>query len=278
MAVVAPGVDCCGREVRVAPNEKGAWFRGGGDCDAGAGDWGDDGDLHAGSRGAAEVAAGDQTGRALALRRQGHCCGWGGYTQDEEFSLFNYELYRRFRDNTPAFTDLAAFEGGGENLAVRRRDAKSRRKTRNGQFVSGNFFRTFGVGPWIGRVFSEADDMDSAASGAVMSYQAWVTKYGADPSVVGRAFQINGKPFTVVGVAAPGFFGADLRGWAICRTSGCPCRRSRVLEGETTRLKVPNSHWLDIIGRVKPGTDPKALESQLKTRASPVAGEPRLRI
>src|ERR1700733_6153972 len=129
-----------------------------------------------------------------------HCCGWGGYTQDEEFSLFNYELYRRFRDNPSAFTDLTAFEGGGENLAVRRRDATEPAQDRDGQFVSGNFFRTFGVGPWMGRVFTDSDDRDSAPPVAVMSYHAWVAKYSKDPSVVGAAFQIDSKPFTVIGI------------------------------------------------------------------------------
>ena len=192
-----------------------------------------------------------------------HCCGWGGYTQDEEFSIFSGELYNKFRNNSPAFTDLAAFAAGGQGLGVRRMGTTQPTQTRNGQFVSGNFFRTFGVGAWIGRVFSDADDQDSAAPVAVMSYQAWVSKYGADPSVIGAPFQINSKPFTVIGVAAPGFFGADLRAWSI-PDFWMPLSQEPLLEGETTRLKVANSHWLDIIGRVKPGTDPQKLESQLK--------------
>lgn len=193
-----------------------------------------------------------------------HCCGWGGYTQDEEFSLFNYELYRRFRDHTPAFTDLAAFEGGSEQLAVRPMGSSQPADTRNGQFISGNFFRTFGIGPWMGRVFTDSDDRDSVPPVAVMSYHTWVTKYGKDPSVVGAAFQINNKPFTVIGVAAPGFFGADLGAGRI-PDFWMPLSLEPVLEGETSRLKVPDDNWLDIIGRVRPGTNPKALEAQLRT-------------
>jgi len=193
-----------------------------------------------------------------------HCCGWGGYTQDEEFSLFNYELYRRFRDNTPAFTDLAAFEGGSENLAVCRTGTSEPAQDRNGQFVSGNYFRTFGIGPWIGRVLNDSDDRDSAAPVAVMSYHTWVAKYARDPSIAGAAIQINGKPFTVIGVAAPGFFGADLGAGRIA-DFWMPLSQEPVLQGETSRLKIPDSNWLDIIGRVRPGTNPKALEAQLKT-------------
>ena len=193
-----------------------------------------------------------------------HCCGWGGYTQDEEFSLFNYELYRKFRDNTPAFTDLAAFEGGSENLAVRRMGTSEPAQDRSGQFVSGNYFRTFGVGSWMGRVFADSDDRDSAAPVAVMSYHTWVAKYGKDPSMVGAAIQINGKPFTVIGIAAPGFFGADLDAGRIA-DFWMPLSQEPVLQGETSRLNTPDSNWLDIIGRVRPATNPKTLEAQLKT-------------
>ena len=192
-----------------------------------------------------------------------HCCVWGGYTQDEEFSIFSDDLYHKFRDNTPAFEDLAAFQGGSLGLGVRRMGSSQPAETRNGQFVSGNFFRTFGVSPWIGRLFNESDDRDDAPPVAVMSYRVWQTKYGMDPSVLGAAFQINGKAFTVVGIAAPSFFGADLRGWAIPEF-WMPLSAEPLLDGETARLKSPNQNWLDIIGRVRPGTDPKALEAQLR--------------
>ena len=76
-----------------------------------------------------------------------HCCGYSGYTQDEEFSIFSWDLYRHFRDNTPEFSDLAAMQGGWSPLALRRAASHQQAETRNGQYVSGNFFRTFGVGP-----------------------------------------------------------------------------------------------------------------------------------
>ena len=87
--------------------------------------------------------------------------------------------------------------------------------TRNGEYVSGNFFRTLGVQPWIGRLMTDADDQEGAPPVAVMSYRIWKEKYGSDPSVVGASYQINGHPFTVIGVAAPGFYGAKLAGWGM---------------------------------------------------------------
>ena len=192
-----------------------------------------------------------------------HCCNWGGYTQWEEFSLFNGELYRRFRDNTPAFSDLAAFQGGSAGLGVRRVGSTQPADTRHGQFVSGNFFRTFGVGAWTGRVLTDSDDRLDANPVAVMSYHTWVSKYASDPSVVGAVFQFNGKPFTVVGIGAPGFFGAELRGWGN-PDFWMPLSAELLIDGDRARLKLPDANWLDIIGRVRPGTDAKTLEAQLR--------------
>jgi predicted permease len=192
-----------------------------------------------------------------------HCCGWGGWTQGEEFSLFSWDLYKHFRDNTPQFADLAALEGGNEALGLRRAGSQAQADTRNGQFVSGNFFRTFGVGPWMGRMLEPSDDVEGAPPVAVMSYRVWKEKYGGDPSVVGAVYQINGHPFTIVGVAAPGFYGAKLSGWGMPEI-WLPVTKEPLLDGVTSRLKEPAQHWLDIVGRVKPGTDPKQLEAQLR--------------
>ena len=84
--------------------------------------------------------------------------------------------------------------------------------TRNGQYVSGNFFRTLGVQPWIGRLMTDDDDQEGAPPVAVMSYRIWHDKYGSDPSVVGAGYQINGHPFTVIGVAPPGFYRSEAVG------------------------------------------------------------------
>ncbi len=193
-----------------------------------------------------------------------HCCNWGGYTQWEEFSLFNNELYHRFKDNTPAFEELAAFQGGSTGLGVRRAGSTQPAETRNGQFVSGNFFSTFGVGAWTGRLLNPSDDREGAPPVAVLSYHAWKEKFDSDLTVVGSVFQFNNNPFTVVGVAAPGFFGADLRGWAMPEI-WMPLSTEPLIDNKPARLTSPRANWLDIIGRVKPGTDPRALETQLRT-------------
>ena len=193
------------------------------------------------------------------------CCNWGGYTQgnDGNFSLFSWEAYKVFRDHTPEFTDLAALQAGNAPLGVRRVGSQAQADTRNGEYVSGNFFRTFGVQPWIGRLLTEADDLEGAPPVAVMSYRIWKEKYGSDPSVVGASYQINGHSFTVVGVAAPGFYGAKLAGWGM-PDLWLPLTTELLIDGATARLKRPNGNFLDLIGRVRPGVNSKTLDAKLK--------------
>jgi predicted permease len=193
------------------------------------------------------------------------CCNWGGFNQgdDGDFSLFSWEAYKNFRANTPEFTDLAALQAGNAALGVRRAGSQSPAETRNGEYVSGNFFKTLGVQPWIGRFMTDADDQEGAPPVAVMSYRVWSQKYGSDPSVVGATYQINGHPFIVIGVAPPGFYGAKLSGWGM-PDFWLPVTAELIIDGDTAQLKGPQRNFLDLVGRVRPGIDPKSLEAKLR--------------
>ena len=119
-----------------------------------------------------------------------------------------------------------------------------------------------GVGPWIGRLMTDADDQESAPPVAVMTYRVWKEKYGSDPSVVGATYQINGHPFTVIGARLPG---STAQRWL---AGVCPILaaidRGVVDRWRTSRLKRPNGNFLDVIGRVRPGVNPKSLEAKLR--------------
>jgi len=193
------------------------------------------------------------------------CCNWGGYTQgdDGDFSLFSWEAYKNFREHSPEFVDLAALQAGNAPLGVRRAGSRAQVDTFNGQEVSGNFFRTLGVQPWIGRLMTDADDQLGAPTVAVMSYRIWRNKYGSDPSVVGASFQINGHAFTVIGVTPPGFYGAKLAGWGM-PDFWLPITSEQILAGDVSRLKRPNENYLDLLGRVRTGVVPQTLEAKLR--------------
>src|SRR5260370_1383632 len=85
---------------------------------------------------------------------KGDCCVNGGFLNDEgDFDLFSYDLYKHIRDNTPEFEQLAAFQAGRNNMNVRRTGGTA--KAERTEYVTGNYFSTFGVGAFAGRVFSE---------------------------------------------------------------------------------------------------------------------------
>lgn len=140
-------------------------------------------------------------------------------------------------------------QSGGDEVTGRRGSEPA--KAQRSEYVSGNYFTTFGIGAFAGRMLSETDDTPGAPPAAVMSYSAWQSDYGSDSSLLGSTFYIQGQPVTIVGIAPPGFFGDRIRSrppalWI-------PLALEPVIERENTNLHVPESNWLFVIGRLKPG-------------------------
>jgi predicted permease len=132
--------------------------------------------------------------------------------------------------------------------------------------VSGDYFRGLGARPALGRLLS-ADDERSAAQVAVISHAYWSRRFGADPAIVGRPIAINHLPFTVVGVAAPGFFGvqpgrapdvwvpmldaAELVPWGF-RPANTP-----------SLLDVRGYWWAQVMARLRDGVDERAARTRV---------------
>ena len=191
---------------------------------------------------------------------QDDCCVNGGFEGDNgDFDLFSYELYRHFQDNTPEFEQLAAFQSGHGLFNVRSGGATA--KAEGGEYVSGNYFSTFGLSAYIGRMLVPSDDAPGAAPVAVLSYQAWQVAHAGDPKVVGATFYLQGQPFTIVGVAPTGFYGDRIDSnppalWI-------PLNDEPLIEKESSILKQPDTNWLYVLGRVKPGTNPGSLQAKI---------------
>ena len=189
------------------------------------------------------------------------CCYWGGYSQEGEFSIFSYDLYKHFRDHTRDFAELAAFEAGGALFGVRREGSAEAAQGYPGEFVSGNYFTMFGVHAYAGRLIAPGDDRPGAPPVAVMSYRLWQQRYGSDPAVIGALFNLDNKPFTIVGITPPGFFGDKLR--AIPPDFFLPLNTEPVI-GSAADPGDVSTHWLDLIGRIQPGADAKSVEAEMR--------------
>jgi hypothetical protein len=118
----------------------------------------------------------------------------------------SYPMYQDFQKQAPAFSYVFCRFATSLSIAYAGRTERV-----NGELVSGNYFQALGVKPAIGRLFTPEED-DRVYKGhpvAVLSYQYWVTRFAADPAVIGKKMIIDDYPMTIVGVSAPGFNGLD---------------------------------------------------------------------
>ena len=148
-------------------------------------------------------------------------------------------------------TSSACAAGKVDNLA----------KPLRGEFVSGNYFSTFGIQAFAGRTIAPSDDQASAPPVAMLSYRAWQQQYNSDPSIVGSAFIVSGHPFTINGIAPPGFFGETLRSnppelWM-------PLQQEPLVNAQNSLLEQSISGWLRVIGRLKPGASTAGVAPRL---------------
>jgi len=190
-----------------------------------------------------------------------NCCINGGMQDD--WSLFSTEQYREFRDHTPGFLSLAAFQAGRSQIGVRRAGSNRPSEPFAAEFVSGNAFDTFGLRAWSGRLLEPSDDQKGAPPVAVISYRMWREKLGQDASVIGASFLINGRAFTIVGIAPPGFFGERLT--SDPAAFWIPLNDSPLIQsGSFDVLDSPELQWLNVIGRIQPDANLKQIEAHLQ--------------
>jgi macrolide transport system ATP-binding/permease protein len=149
-----------------------------------------------------------------------------------------------------------------------------------GELVSDNYFSTLGVRPAVGRAFTPDEFTGVGASPvAIISNGMWQTRFGGDPSIVGRQFRMNGRPYTVVGVAPPEFGGMVP---AVTAQMWIPLSMAEEVEplgnqrttgrspGET-RFEQRGRHWLWLKGRMNPGVTPAQVRSEFETMVSRLA-------
>jgi len=188
-----------------------------------------------------------------------NCCVLGGL--QDSWGMYSYELYQLLRDHTPEFSEMAGFQGGLPAVSARRGGSSGPAQPYVGEFVSGNYFRMFGIDAFMGRPLSPEDDRPGAVPVAVMSYRTWQQHFGLDTSVVGSTFMINQVPYTVTGIAPPGFFGDQLRPdppdfWM-------PLATEPAVDKQNAILNHPDQHWLYIIGRLKAGARPASVQAEV---------------
>jgi predicted permease len=174
----------------------------------------------------------------------------------------SYPMYEDFRDHTNVFSGVVCRYPTAFNVS-----AGGKTERVDGEMVSGTYFPVLGVGAALGRVFTPEDDRaPSAAPYAVLSYRYWLSRYAANPDVIGQKILVNGYPLTIVGVSQAGFDGTD--------PGTSPALRVPIMmNGEMNpvgasfsyNFKSRRGRWVNVIGRLKAGV---TLE-QAKTALQP---------
>jgi macrolide transport system ATP-binding/permease protein len=182
-----------------------------------------------------------------------------GASDDGSYALFATDTWQQLQKNAPEFEELAAMQSGFGTI-IARPDKTREARSLTGEFVSGNYFRTFGLQPAMGRLFTDADNLIGAPLVAVMSYNTWQNNYGGDPSVVGSTFWIDTKAVTITGIAPRGFYGDRLS--STPPDFYLPIESVPVLTNRTF-VHEPGMRWLYIIGRLKPGVAMAPLRAKI---------------
>jgi predicted permease len=158
----------------------------------------------------------------------------------------SYPDFEYFRDRNHVFSEMAAFTAE-TSAVVWNRGGEG--EMLHGAMVSGNFFSLLGVRPALGRGFLAEEDRSGAASTViVLSHALWTDRLGSDPSVLGKVLTLNGRGFTVVGVAPPGFTGL-MAGFAADFWTPLAVHAA---VSPSLDAAERHQHWVVGIGRLKP--------------------------
>ena len=169
-------------------------------------------------------------------------------------AVTTYPVLPALRTAAPAFSELAAYGFKSDYSLGRGAEARNV----SVQLVSGNFFRLLGVRTVLGRVFTDGDDrVPDGEPVAIVSHGLW-QELGGSRNVIGRPLLLQGKTFTIVGVAPRGFSGVDrlkIDVWLPISSFG----NEALGKGW---YNTTNNWWAQIIGRVRDGVAPEVAQQQ----------------
>jgi predicted permease len=164
----------------------------------------------------------------------------------DTFSEFSYPDYRDLRDHSDVFDAVA-----GHTMTQAALGDERESEVVWGQSVTGNFFDVLGVRMHLGRGFTpEEDATPDTHPVVVLSHDLWRNRFGSNAKIVGSVVRLNGRPFTVVGVAPREFKGAK---WALGMNFWVPVMMQGQLTGESAWRERRGWSFLEVMGRLRPG-------------------------
>jgi len=185
----------------------------------------------------------------------------------EPHTDFSYPLYAGLRDHNEALAGMVAYSDTNFGMAAGDQTERIR-----GEYVSANYFSVLGVKPTIGSSFAADDERPGAPRVAVISDALWSRVLQRDASVLQKTIILNGRSFSVIGVA-PGGFSGLLRGMQTDIWISLP--QMGDFDNNPKLMSSPNLSWLNLAGRLKRGTTIQQAQAQLSALLPGVSDEAR---
>ena len=198
---------------------------------------------------------------SFAGSNPGHMHSEGG-SSPGHLHEFSYPMYRDLLQRNTVLNGLIA-----ESPLTLGVTWNNHAESVQAEMVSGNYFTTLGVRPAAGRLFVDGDETAPGANSvAVLSFDYWKTHLAEAP-VVGKTLLVNGTPFMITGVAAPGFHSVV---WGHAPAVFVPLSMEQVLTPEWPYLNDRQAYWIDVVGRLRPGIALATAEASLNTLFFPL--------
>src|SRR5215469_2703155 len=181
----------------------------------------------------------------------GHFNTYGGDDND----YFSYPMYRDLRSMNTVFQDVIANDQ--QNVAI---SWNNQPDMAGCELVSGNYFEGLGIRPALGRLIVPADEALNANLVVVLSFNYWTAHFASDPTVVNQTLLVNAQPFTIIGVAPPGFH-SIVAGSA--EDLFVPLTAKAIITPRWQDLEDRRSQWITLAARLKPGVGRQQAEASL---------------
>jgi predicted permease len=174
---------------------------------------------------------------------------------------FSYPDFMDYRNQSTSFTGLSA-----EDMLQAAIDAENQNDVIWGQVVSANYFDVLQVTPLMGRTFLPDEDKTAGANAVVvLSHSFWQRRLASDPNIVGKTVQLNNRRYEVIGVAPESFVGTK---FALALDFWTPISMAEELRRNPGLLTDRGSHWMNVVGRLKPGVSLEQASAEMSAIAA----------
>ena len=178
----------------------------------------------------------------------------------------SYPNYRDFRDRNNSFSGMMLYRYRALGLSVNGVNERIW-----GYLATGNYFDVLGVKPALGRFFTPDDDKSPGGHPiAVITYDCWQKRFAGDPQVIGKPVIVNGRNFTIIGVAPQGFYGSEI---GYRPEIWFPTMMQAQIEGRRFILEERDNPRFFAQGRLKLGVTARQAEAELNAIAAQLARE-----